>query len=136
MKIHQTSLLKFLLLLFALNINAQGLITNAYSRETYSLNGDWNYLLDPYETGFFDYRFKEKHENDPNAYWNYGIPNDKTALIEHQYSSKQTLKVPQDWNSQEPKFLYYEGTVWYQKSFDFQFKHDYNRLFIYFGAVN
>lgn len=129
-------LLNLWCLLITLQLSAQNFITNAYNRETFSLNGEWSYIVDPYETGFFDYRFKEKNEGDPGAYWNSGIPKDKTAMIEHGYSDNQTLMVPGDWNSQDPMFLYYEGTVWYQKKFDYQIKKDSNRLFLYFGAVN
>ncbi|UZR96856.1 glycoside hydrolase family 2 protein [Chondrinema litorale] len=117
-------------------IKAQELLTNVYGRETYSLNGKWQYIVDPYETGFYDYRFKEKHEKDPGAYWNSGVPKDKTAMVEHGYDDKNTLNVPGDWNSQDPIFLYYEGTVWYKKSFDYKKKAESNRLFLYFGAVN
>ncbi len=131
--------LAFLLILFGLlsnQANSQNLFTNVYGRQVTSLNGEWQYIIDPYETGFFDYRFKEKGERDPGAYWNSGVPWDKTAMIEHGYSDKQTLNVPGDWNSQDRVFLYYEGTVWYKKSFDYQKDAATNRVFLYFGAVN
>lgn len=130
------SLLSALLLIFSTLSFSQEFMTNVFERNSMSLNGLWSYIIDPYETGFYDYRFKEKSEGDQGAYWNNGIAKDKTALIEHRYSSKNTLKVPGDWNSQEPKFLYYEGTVWYQKSFNYTIKNKTNRLFLYFGAVN
>lgn len=117
-------------------VNAQELLTNPFGREVFSLNGQWQYVIDPYETGFYDYRFKEKWEKDPGAYWNSGIPKDKTAMVEHGYNDERTLQVPGDWNSQDPVFLYYEGTVWYKKSFDYKKKNAANRLFLYFGAVN
>jgi beta-glucuronidase len=47
-----------------------------------------------------------------------------------------TLNVPGDWNSQDPVFLYYEGTVWYKKTFDYSKKDTSNKLFLYFGGVN
>lgn len=34
------------------------LITNAYHRETTSLNGYWKYIVDPYENGFYNYRYE------------------------------------------------------------------------------
>jgi beta-glucuronidase len=43
--------------------------------------------------------------------------------------------VPGDFNSQMPELTYFEGTVWYKKTF----KHGMNnsrRLFLHFGAVN
>lgn len=112
------------------------LITGIPFRKTTSLNGEWQYIIDPYETGFYDYRFKERKENDREAYWNSDIPVDKTDRKEHGYSNRYVLKVPGDWNSQDAKFLYYEGTVWYKKSFDFIKSAASNRVFLYFGAVN
>ncbi len=128
----------FFIFLFVLSfqLNAQELITNVYARQSFSLNGQWQYIIDPYETGFYDYRFKEKWKNDPGAYWNTDVPKDRTAMLEHGYVDKYSLEVPGDWNSKDPKFLYYEGTVWYKKAFDYQKDQPSNRLFLYFGAVN
>lgn len=95
-------------------ICAQDLMTNIYQRQTLSLNGQWQYIIDPYETGFYNYRFKEKSENDREAYWNRDVPQNRSERLEHGYDDKYTLAVPGDWNSQDPKFLYYEGTVWYK----------------------
>src|SRR6478672_9404083 len=44
--------------------------------------------------------------------------------------------VPGDWNSQSPVFTYYEGTVWYKKSFDYKKSIPGSRVFLWFGAVN
>src|SRR5258705_7251636 len=92
-----------------------GLITNIDSRRSISLNGEWQYVMDPYETGFYDYRYKERKATDNDAYWNTDIPANKTAKKEYGYSKKYTLKVPGDWNHQRPEFLYYEGSVWYKR---------------------
>lgn len=112
------------------------LIGNIHGRKTTSLNGTWQYIVDPYETGFLDYRFKERRAGDPEAYWNTDIPKNKSERKEHGYAVKNSLKVPGDWNSQDAKFLYYEGTVWYKRNFDYQKSNAGNKLFIYFGAVN
>jgi len=29
------------------------------------------------------------------------------------------LQVPGDWNTQKPEFLWYEGTIWYKREFDY-----------------
>ena len=129
----------FLLLAFGIGFNSFSqtpLLTDIPNRKTTSLNGKWQYIVDPYETGFYDYRFKERRENDREAYWNTDVQSNKTDRKEHGYSDKYSLQVPGDWNSQDPKFLYYEGTVWYKKSFDFQKANSSNRVFLYFGAVN
>jgi len=112
------------------------LITDIPYRHTISLNGKWSYIMDPYETGFLDYRYKEKAEKDPEAYWNSDVPRNKTDRVEFGYSDKYTLTVPGDWNHQDPKFLYYEGTVWYEKTFDLVKTGLLSRVFLYFGAVN
>jgi beta-glucuronidase len=115
--------------------NAQ-LITNIPGRHLTSLNGTWEYIVDPYNTGFYDYRYHELSQDNPAAYWNSDTLKDKSGLKEFGYSSKYTLRVPGDWNHQDPKFLYYEGTVWYRKNFDFHPRHAGDRIFVYFGAVN
>ena len=118
-------------------ITAQtNLITNIPSRKTQSLNGKWQYIVDPYETGFRNYRWDERNQNDPEAYWNTDVPSNKTDRKEHGYTDKYSLNVPGDWNSQDAKFLYYEGTVWYHKAFDAQLPNENEKLFLYFGAVN
>lgn len=92
--------------------------------------------MDPYETGFRNYRWDERNENDREAYWNSDVPENKTDRKEHGYDEKYSLNVPGDWNSQEAKFLYYEGTVWYKKSFDVQIPNNNQKVFLHFGAVN
>src|SRR5438270_1374602 len=125
-----------LLLVMTHSFGQQELVTDIPSRKTASLNGPWQYIVDPYETGFYDYRYQERRQNDREAYWNSDVPDNKTDRKEHGYTDKYTLKVPGDWNSQDPKFLYYEGTVWYKKSFDFHKSDPSARIFLYFGAVN
>lgn len=127
----------FLICFFFHSIHAQSnLLTDMPNRNTISLDGKWQYIIDPYETGFYDYRYKEMKENSPSAYWNSDKPRNKSDLKEFGYNDKYSLRVPGDWNSQDPQFLYYEGTVWYKKSFDYQKRNSSDRVFIYFGAVN
>ncbi|GAA4730147.1 glycoside hydrolase family 2 protein [Flavisolibacter ginsenosidimutans] len=134
---NQKFFLLFFALLFLKEVYAQApLITAVPARKTVSLNGRWQYIVDPYETGFYDYRFKERRENDREAYWNTDVQANKTDRKEHGYVDKYSLNVPGDWNSQAPQFLYYEGTVWYKKSFDYQKSSATNRVFLYFDAVN
>jgi beta-glucuronidase len=124
------------LLTSQLAVKAQdSLITNIGARKTTSLNGKWQYIVDPYETGFYDYRYKELNEKNPDAFWNTDIQKDRTEKKEHGYIDKYSIEVPGDWNHQKPEFTYYEGTIWYKKSFDYQPLQG-NRYFIYFGAVN
>src|SRR5579864_5624546 len=110
-------ILIIMLMGIAFGASAQNnLITDINARKSISLNGTWQYLVDPYETGFYDYRYKELKESNPDAYWNSDAPLNKTDKKEHGYNNKYTLQVPGDWNHQKPEFIYYEGTIWYKKS--------------------
>jgi beta-glucuronidase len=127
----------FLFIFFSIeSFSQQTLITDIPSRKTQSLNGKWQYIIDPYETGFRNYRWDERNQNDREAYWNSDVPENKTDRKDHGYADKYSLNVPGDWNSQEEKFLYYEGTVWYKRSFDVELPEENENVFLYFAAVN
>jgi beta-glucuronidase len=104
---------------------------NVYNRTTISLDGAWHYLIDPMETGYYDYRFEPK----PDGFFLNQKVKNKTELIEYDFSAAPVLQVPGDWNSQNSELLWYEGTIWYEKDFEYR-KTDGKRLFLHFGAVN
>lgn len=115
------------------------LLINSYNRTSLSLNGQWNYIVDPYETGFYNYRsvaYDEIDGENRGAYFSNAKPKDKTDMIEYDFDLSDDIYVPGDWNSQKENLFYYEGTVWYKKSFDYPILKDGNRAFVYFGAVN
>jgi len=111
-------------------VSAQ-LITNTEARKTTSLNGQWQVIIDPYESGFYNYRYQPIE----NGYFKNAKPKNKSELIEYDFDKSETLKVPGDWNTQSDQLFFYEGTVWYKKSFDYQRKPN-TRLFVYFGGAN
>ena len=107
------------------------LITNIEGRQTISLNGRWQTIIDPYETGYYDYRYQPS----ANGYFKNSKPKNPGDLVEYDFDASAQLNVPGDWNSQDQKLLFYEGTLWYKKSFDYQ-KKAHVRLFVHFGAAN
>jgi len=107
------------------------LITNTEGRKTISLNGQWQAIIDPYESGYYNYRYQPSD----NGYFKNAKPKNKSELIEYDFDKSETLKVPGDWNTQSDQLFFYEGTVWYKKSFDYQRKPN-TRLFVYFGGAN
>src|SRR5262245_42693820 len=121
------------LCVFVPSVPAQqlGPIQNTAGRKTVSLDGPWQTIVDPYESGFYDYRYQPS----ANGYFKNAKPRDKSELIEYDFDKSATLKVPGDWNTQTDQLFFYEGTVWYKKSFDYQLRRD-ARLFVYFGAAN
>jgi len=120
------------LLVFVQCVRAQdSLITNTDGRKTINLNGQWQVIVDPYESGFYNYRYQPSD----NGYFKNAKPKNKSELIEYDFDKSGTLKVPGDWNTQSDQLFFYEGTVWYKKSFDYQRKPN-TRVFVYFGAAN
>ncbi len=114
-------------------------IQNSYNRPSTSLNGKWQTIVDPYENGFYNYRY-EPFENQTNpsrsAFFMNAKAKDEADLIEYNFDESQTLDVPGDWNTQDDKLYYYEGTVWYKRSFDYSKQEENNRVFVHFEAVN
>jgi len=117
---------------------SQELITNVPNREITSLNGEWNYIVDPYETGYYSFHYDAydqlKGFQKSAFYSNYHAQN-KQELVEYDFDKSPTMTIPGDWNSQKENLFYYEGTVWLKKSFDYDLKGN-KRLFVYFGAIN
>ncbi|MFL5581343.1 MAG: glycoside hydrolase family 2 protein [Gemmatimonadaceae bacterium] len=110
------------------------LITNVPGRATTSLDGRWQTIVDPFENGYYDYRYQPT----PNGYFRVRRPQGPTDLVEYDFDRSPLLAVPGDWNSQRPELLFYEGTVWYRTTFA---RADPplgagRRLFVHFGGAN
>lgn len=130
----------FLCLIVAISFagNAQDLITNIPNRKTTSLNGDWNYIVDPYNTGYSSFHgvvYDQQKGFSNSAFFNNYHAKDKKELVEYDFDKSPTMKIPSDWNTQDEKLYYYEGVVWFKKSFDYDLQED-TSLFVYFEAVN
>lgn len=87
--------------------NAFHLISNVFGRKHQSLNGQWHAIVDPYENGYYDYRY----EASPDHYGLNRKPKSVSDRIEYDFDESPTLTVPGDWNSQRPELSLYEGTV-------------------------
>jgi len=107
------------------------LIQNPDARPGISLNGQWNVIIDPYQTGFYNHRFEERDD----GYFRNEKAQRPSDLVEYDFSRSQQLDVPGDWNTQDEKLFLYEGTVWYQKDFVLE-KRAGKRYVLSFGAVN
>lgn len=132
------ALIGFSVLLFSIGVYSQDVMINISGRDVLTLNGKWNTILDPYENGYYDYRY-EPYDRNPNPTGGYFLdkqPSDKSELLEYNFDNSPVLTVPKDWNSQDSKLLYYEGTIWYRRLFEYTRKNPSDRIFIYFGAVN
>ncbi len=102
---------------------AADLIQNIYGRDIQSLNGKWAAIPDLYDQGE---RMKIYENNKPTG---------KTDFYEYSFEGGMRLNVPGDWNSQSKELKYYEGTVWYQRTFTAKAEPG-TRRFLYFAGVS
>ena len=130
--------LGFLTVIFSLLGFSQELIPNVKNQTTTSLNGEWNYIIDPYETGYYSFyhdAYDQQRSFQKAAFFNNYHAQNKQELVEFDFDKSPSMTIPGDWNSQDSMLFFYEGTVWFKKSFDCEIKEN-KRLFVYFGAVN
>ena len=106
-------------------------IGNILNREKISLNGKWNYIVDVQETGYYDYRMKPYSTG---FFLNAKVQNPED-LIEYDFDKAPEMEIPSDWNTKDQRLFFYEGTVWFKKSFNYTPKSG-KRVILYFGAVN
>ena len=107
-------------------------LANVRARNITSLNGEWNYIIDVQEEGYYDYRMN------PTA-WGFfrnAKPQRPEDLIEYDFDKAAVMNIPGDWNTQNEQLFFYEGTVWFKRSFEWHRKADDHRTILYFGAVN
>src|SRR5208283_2056432 len=110
-----------------------GLVQNASARQNLSLNGPWKFIIDPYEAGYWDFHLHPIPDGGLGAN---RVPAGKSDHEELTFlPNTPTLQVPGDWNTQKPELLWYEGTIWYQREFQYVKKPG-RRLFLWFGAAN
>lgn len=108
------------------------LLQNVYGRKNQVLNGYWHRIIDPLESGFYDYR---KKENSGGFFTEQQVDNRK-QFKEYDFRTSPYLLVPGDWNTQERELFYYESTVWYQRTFRVDDWKLGNEYYLYFGAAN
>ena len=107
------------------------LLQNAQAYESMLLNGDWHYVVDVQEEGYYDYRMNPT----PWGFFNNAKPQHPEDLIEYDFDKSPTMKIPSDWNTQDERLFFYEGTVWFMRRFLAAPMQD-CRTLLYFGAVN
>ena len=111
------------------------LIQNVQAYESLSLNGKWNYIVDVQEEGYYDYRMNPTRW----GFFQNAKPQRPEDLIEYDFDKSPTMQIPADWNTQDERLFFYEGTVWFKRSFNFSPLTSHLsplKYLLYFGAVN
>lgn len=123
-----------LLVVQAIAVSAKDvpLLTNVYARNITSLNGKWNYIIDPLENGYYNYRLQPF---ETNGFFENKKPENPSELVEYNFDTAPLMDIPSDWNKHAENLFFYEGTIWFKKDFTYQKKSGVRQI-LYFGAVN
>ena len=100
------------------------LLQNARGRDRVPLSGNWPAVIDPYDRGDLGGLAARAVE-----------PETPSDLAEFSFENGLVLRVPGDWNTQDPRLVFYQGAVWYKTTFEWQPRPD-ERVFLHFGAAN
>ena len=106
-------------------------LVNIFGRKTISLNGKWKYIIDVQDAGYYDYRMNILEK----GFFMNEKPKSPEDLIEYDFDNAPEMEIPSDWNTQNEQLLFYEGTIWFKKSFNYT-KNENKKLILYFGAIN
>ena len=114
------------------------ILVDADLRDGVSLSGSWHYSVDPYRDGMADFLGKPSDVSkgrgsdvDVEA----AEKADPNALFEYDLQGAPSGPVPSAWIGYDPSLRYYNGLMWYQKSFAAPASAG-KRVFLRFGAAD
>ncbi|WP_319529809.1 sugar-binding domain-containing protein [uncultured Cohaesibacter sp.] len=94
-------------------------------RKARSLDGDWHFVLDPFQEGLRQRWFE--HDKTPIEDW--------VTPRDYDDGAWQTSPVPGCWNLTKPEWFHYEGAAWYSRRFEHDALKDSERVFLRLGAA-
>jgi len=106
-------------------------IQNPLAHDSISLDGKWDSIVDPYENGYYNHRYQESDR----GYFINAKPSNPSELVEYSFDRSPKLNVPGDWNTQDDKLFWYEGTIWYHRDVELKPASD-RQYLLDFDAVN
>lgn len=118
---------------------AQAALTAADLRDHQSLDGDWHWSVDPFRDGIAGFhggapgpstrRWQDSVQADVAA-------KDPRALFEFDMQRSPVTRLPGSWIGHAAEMRYYQGLVWYQRTFIARKPADDTRVFLRFGAAD
>lgn len=98
-----------------------------HGRQKESLNGDWNYAVDQYDTCLRQKWFRE----------NYKDGQGQTLPVDFSFDQWPTMPIPSCWNTFAPEYSIYDGTMVFTRTFNYSAaEHKNQKVFLKIGAVN
>lgn len=110
------------------------LLVGVDHRKTFSLNGAWHYLVDQ-PPGRELYDANGNYRDDGYALNTHPNISNGPHNAEYDFANAPTLRVPGDWNTQDPVLSRFEGVIWYERDFQFQPVPG-SRTYFHVGAAN
>lgn len=98
------------------------------ARRKQSLDGPWRYIIDPYDAA-------KRGNNDRRTFWKNFRPPETGPLVEYDWDESPIIDLPRDWNSHAPELLWYDGPVYFRRTFMAETAGT-DRRFLAFEAVN
>jgi beta-glucuronidase len=80
------------------------------ARRKQSLDGPWRYILDPYDAA-------KRGNNDRRTFWKNFRPPEAGPLVEYDWKESPTIDLPRDWNSHERELAWYNGPIYFRRTF-------------------
>jgi beta-glucuronidase len=107
------------------NLNAENMIFVG-GRKREQLNGLWHTVLDQYDVGLRDnwHIVRGRNEQGEQIPWDYHPEQGELSWV------------PGCWNLLRPEYFYFEGSVWYSRSFVYKALSDEERVYLRIGGAN
>ncbi len=80
------------------------------ARRKQSLDGPWRYILDPFDAA-------KRGDNVRRTFWKNFRPPQTGPLVEYDWDESPIMDLPRDWNSQTPELTWYNGPVYFRRTF-------------------
>lgn len=131
--------LALLTLFLASHAFAQPVLIAADMRPSQSLDGAWHWSVDPFRDGKAG--FHGGPPNDSTRRWGDIVQADVAernprALFEFDMQRSPQVHLPGSWIGHAAEMRYYQGLVWYQRTFEARKPAAGNRVFLRFGAAD
>ncbi|MDR0960065.1 MAG: hypothetical protein LBM23_06910 [Propionibacteriaceae bacterium] len=103
-----------------------GTLFDLGARITTSLDGDWRFAIDPYDTCLRARWFEEEYED----------ASGRPLPVDFSFDAWEKVSVPHTWNVDKELWYWYEGSGVYVRDFEAAVPERGERLFLHFGGAN
>jgi beta-glucuronidase len=103
-------------------------ILHLRARARQSLDGPWRYIIDPFDAG-------KRGNNDRRTFWKNLRPPETGPLVEYDWEESPVIDLPRDWNSHAPELTWYDGPVYFRRTFEAK-RSEAAQILLAFEAVN